>query len=137
MGDTLYETPGGSPEWHNDYLAVSSQTGFIGMGVFLAMWWTLVAEGLRAARRTADPFLKPVLLGLTASIVASLVHAFFEQVFWRFDTGPHSWFLVSCLLSGILLSAQDATHGAARPPQAVTRSTGLVKEVPCKIPQRK
>lgn len=120
VGDTLYETPGGFPQWHNDYLSVSSQTGFIGMGVFLAMWWSLVAEGLRAARRTADPFLHPVLLGLTASIVASLTHAFFEPVFWRFDTGPHSWFLVSCLLTAITLarSAPTAeTAPAKREPQ--------------------
>lgn len=113
VGDTLYESPGGFPLWHNDYLSVSSQTGFIGMGVFIAMWWSLIAEGLRAARRTADPFLHPVLLGLTASIVASLVHAFFEPVFWRFDTGPHSWFLVSCLLTAIMLARSAPTAETA------------------------
>lgn len=107
VGDTLYEHPQGFPQWHNDYLAVASQTGFAGMAVFLSMWWVLVAEGFRRARSTYDPLLRPALFGLAATLVASLVHAFFDQVFWRFDSGPHNWFVVSMLVTGMHLSGQQ------------------------------
>ncbi len=104
VGDTLYVEGSGVPLWHNDYLVISSQTGLIGLAVFVSMWFSIVAMGIRAARQTNDRFYRPLLFGLTAAVVASLVHAFFEQIFWRFDTAPHNWFLVSCLIVAVLQS---------------------------------
>lgn len=62
------------PTWyvHNVYLYLWLKVGLFGLIVFLVFYLSVVVHGYRAYRRTQDPFLKPLVLGITSVMMAMM-----------------------------------------------------------------
>jgi putative inorganic carbon (HCO3(-)) transporter len=59
---------------HNDFLQTLSETGFIGFGIYLLAFGSLIVMSIRSALRSADGFTKYLYLGISAAAVAFLVN---------------------------------------------------------------
>lgn len=66
--------PADLPTWyvHNVYLFLWLKLGIFGLTTFLVFYLSVVIHGYRAYRRTEDPFLKPLTLGITSVMVAMI-----------------------------------------------------------------
>jgi O-antigen ligase len=66
--------PPEAPTWyaHNGFLYLWLKTGAIGLGLFLAWYLTVLVHGYRIGRKTDDPFLKPLITGVTSVMIAML-----------------------------------------------------------------
>lgn len=60
---------------HNDYLQTLSEAGFLGLGIFLWLFFTALVKPFSRLIREDNPVFKNMLLGITGSIVAYLINA--------------------------------------------------------------
>lgn len=62
------------PTWyvHNAYLYIWLKLGLIGLVVFLVWYFTVLIHGYRLYRALRDPFLQPLILGVTSVMIAML-----------------------------------------------------------------
>jgi O-antigen ligase len=60
---------------HNDYLQTLAETGFIGLGAFIWLFFTALVKPFSRTVREENPVLKNILLGITGSTVAYLINA--------------------------------------------------------------
>jgi tetratricopeptide (TPR) repeat protein len=60
---------------HNDYLQTLAETGFLGLGVFLWLFFTALIKPFSRLIREDNPVYKNILLGITGSIIACLINA--------------------------------------------------------------
>lgn len=109
-GANFWQMPGGNliavdglPQLHNDYLNLLTQVGLVGIGPFLWLWVCLIRRTVRALQAGAAPAVQGVLAGALAGIVALLVDASTDHVFWRPDIAGQVWWLTGLLLSGLAL----------------------------------
>jgi tetratricopeptide (TPR) repeat protein len=59
---------------HNDFLQTLSETGFVGFGIYLLAFGSLILMSIRSALRSADGFTKYLYLGISAAAVAFLLN---------------------------------------------------------------
>jgi O-antigen ligase len=98
------------PWYHDDYLQLATEVGVPGMLAFVWLWLAILWPAFRTARKLRLTGHGPLILGLLAAVIASLVQAGTDQFFWHADLAPHIW-----LLTGLLLSALALVHNAGRP----------------------
>jgi len=60
---------------HNDYLQTLAETGFLGLGVFLWLFFTALVKPFSRLIREDNQVFKNILLGITGSIIAYLINA--------------------------------------------------------------
>ena len=85
--------------YHNDYLILASQTGLLGLALYLGYWICTMVASLRwQPQSDASPFLG-YIRGAQMALAALLVAAFFEHVLWKPDiAGLVGW------MSGLMLT---------------------------------
>ncbi|MCC6444212.1 MAG: glycosyltransferase [Armatimonadetes bacterium] len=105
----------GLPWWHNDHLMILTQIGLVGLAAWLYFWFNLMHGAYRYRKRIKDPFLKAVLTGCLASVLATLVHATFDHIAWRAGAAPHLWFLVGMMLTTINIACRTEQRESAEP----------------------
>jgi O-antigen ligase len=96
---------------HNRYLLVASETGLVGLAVFL---WTVVAV-LRVvwqARRTQSPFLSGFALSLFFSLLIFFLQMAVESLDGRISDS-HLWLIAGI---GAALAGQAKRHPLPHPP---------------------
>ena len=110
MGNYLNYWVGGEhqPRYaHNCYLQMAAETGLIGLAAFLALLGLLVARMMRAARGAVDAE-RMRLAGLTAGVVAFLIHAGLDTGFYALRHAALFW-----VLAGLTLGASEQALAAA------------------------
>ena len=87
--------PSGQP--HNEYLAILSQGGLIGLALFLG----LLVSAFRAAAQTP---------GLWILVLLLAVDALFNSVVWNMEEGHWALFLLASLAAGQIQSSLSNQH---------------------------
>jgi tetratricopeptide (TPR) repeat protein len=106
---------------HNDFLSVWSETGTVGLAVYLWLIWMAFREGIRALQR--DRLLGTALLCGLAAVLCNSLFSFPREF-------PATWAPFYVVLAGIAaLNANRAERGAAIPRWSVW--TGLALAVLC------
>ncbi len=93
-----YEPKNGWRIVNNEYVEVLAESGILGLASFMALALMLIIRSWGAARRTEDPYLKSIIVGLLAAFVGILVQ------YLTFSTlyVMHVWMLI-----GLLIAAQN------------------------------
>lgn len=105
----------GLPWLHNDYMNLLTQVGLIAMLPFLWLWWRVLKAGFLHVRNNRSPELTTLLSGILAGLVALLVEAATDHVFWRPDIAGQVWWLTGMLLAGIkLIDLQTSDEASGR-----------------------
>lgn len=97
------------------WVALLAYYGFVGLGLFLAVLWTLVRPVRRVAREAADPWSRSAALALGALLVAVVPLSFLAPTFDFRTFAFYFW-----LLAGIVLVAQ----AELAPPAGTVRAGG-------------
>ncbi|MFQ6013910.1 MAG: O-antigen ligase family protein [Anaerolineae bacterium] len=93
------------------YLLMAEEMGLVGLGAFFLIVGLFFTQTWRAWRRlTPDSWLDPILLGLMAALVGTLVGGIFDHYFFNLDF-PHSvaffWLTVALTMVAARLAAQE------------------------------
>ena len=98
--------PGINPPWmHNDYLNLLTQVGLVGFVPFVALWVQVIKRSVKHIR-TIVPQLKWPMIGCLGALVALLLEAGTDHVFWRPDIAGQVWWLAGLLLAGIRIDSE-------------------------------
>lgn len=92
---------------HNLYLKVLVETGFLGLLLFLALFWKSLGMSFRLFRVADDPFLRALGLGTTAYLVCALVVNFFGDRWMYLQVNGYLWTLLGLVARGAILTAQE------------------------------
>jgi O-antigen ligase/Tfp pilus assembly protein PilF len=60
---------------HNDFLQTLAETGFIGFGAFIWLFFTALVKPFSRLMREENQVIKNILLGITGSVIAYLINA--------------------------------------------------------------
>jgi len=110
----VLEPSSGLPWLHNDYLNLLSQVGLVGLISFILIWGRVIIRSVRHIRTEVLPDLKWPMIGCLAALIALLVEAATDHVFWRPDIAGQVWWLTGMLLAGMeigKLRNQNETSG--------------------------
>lgn len=80
---------------HNDFLQVASETGLLGLGVFLWLIFVFFRNGLKIINGSQDPYNNWVVLGSVCSFAGMLVQMVFDFNFYRPETALNFWMLAA------------------------------------------
>jgi O-antigen ligase len=76
------------PWYHNDFLNLAVQTGFLGLFLYIGFWFSLLRAFWVSIRQTANSATSlPFVVGSFAATAALLAGALFEHLLWRPDMG--------------------------------------------------
>ncbi|MCA9402071.1 MAG: O-antigen ligase family protein, partial [Candidatus Omnitrophica bacterium] len=96
------ENSAGSPTYaHNVFIQIAAETGILGIGSFL---WLLVAllretqQQMKRAVSKGSPLVF-LLIGLSVSMAALLIHANIETSFYHLQLSAYIWFLIGILIA--------------------------------------
>ena len=95
---------GGYP--HNSYLQLTSETGLVGISVFLWMLIMLFRCSFRAMKRIEVQSQKILLLGCSAGLLGFLIHSFFDTSFYSVQLGSLLWVTI-----GLVVAIQKIENG--------------------------
>jgi len=73
---------------HNNYVQIMLRTGFLGIGIFLAIWIGFFYHGLRIYSRLNDPKLKALTLGFLATFISASVTSLTSPLFTHYAIAP-------------------------------------------------
>lgn len=94
---------------HNTYVQLTTETGLLGLGMFLWLLMRIFSSSLEFSRKADCRETRIVLLGCLAGIFAFLVHSFAENNFYSLQLSSLFWFMVGIIFSsGKLLSKEDS-----------------------------
>lgn len=79
---------------NNEYLELLAETGVLGLGTWLFILILIFGRSVVAYRRATDEYLKAVLVGLTAALVAMMVQYNFFSTLYII----HIWILLALIL---------------------------------------
>lgn len=102
-----YEPKDGWRIVNNEYIEVLAESGIFGLACFIALIMVLIIRSWGAARRTQDPYLKSVMVGLLAAFLGVLVQ------YLTFSTlyVMHIWVLIGLMVAvqnmALLSEAKD------------------------------
>jgi len=82
---------------HNDFLQIASETGLLGLGVFLWMIFIFFRQGLRIIKTSKDPYNNWVVLGSVCSFAGMLVQMIFDFNFYRPETALNFWMFLAII----------------------------------------
>jgi O-antigen ligase len=105
----------GGPFMDAMYPRVLSETGLIGMAVFLAMLGGAVRIGMRTYRSTTDPFQKALALGFLLGFLGMLVHAVGANTFLIVRIMEPFWLYLALVMRGYLLEQRRRDEPAGEP----------------------
>lgn len=83
---------------HNSYLEIWSETGLLGIALFLIFIWQIMTAGSRLLTDTTNPRHKFVIIGLISGITAFLLHNIMEFTFYCPEVSLFWWLLIGLLL---------------------------------------
>ncbi|MCK9433023.1 MAG: O-antigen ligase family protein [Candidatus Omnitrophica bacterium] len=83
---------------HNNFLHLTAETGFLGLGIFLGFLFMLFRGAWRRYLALEDDFLKISALSLIACVIAFLVNGLTETSLFN-QIGASFWFVAGLLLS--------------------------------------
>jgi len=94
---------------HNCYIQLASETGIMGLGIFLWLIITFYRECLRKIKIffTQDYNFALLLLGILSGISAFLVHSFFDTNFYSLQLSIYMWFMIGILVALINLDESN------------------------------
>jgi O-antigen ligase len=104
---------------HNLFLDVAVSFGLPGLVAFLAMWVGAGRMIIRAHRAAADPWLRALLEGLSAGLIACFIHGFYESLVLNGKVGLPFWLALG-LAAGAAHYIQS--QRAAAPQSAAIRA---------------
>jgi O-antigen ligase len=89
-----YEPKDGWRIVNNEYIEVLAESGILGLASFVALVLVLIIRSWGAARRTDDPYLKSIMVGLLAAFIGVLVQ------YLTFSTlyVMHIWVLIGLMI---------------------------------------
>lgn len=93
---------------NNEYLELLAETGIVGVLAVFLMLGIILIRSIAAYRRGTDPYMKAVLVGLTAAFVAMFTQYNFFSTFYII----HIW-----VLFGLLIGVQNVILTPERLPQ--------------------
>ena len=88
---------GGYP--HNSYIQLVSETGIIGISIFLWMLIVLFRCSLRAMKKIEVQSQKILLLGCSAGLLGFLIHSFFDTSFYSVQLGSLLWVTIGLVVA--------------------------------------
>ncbi len=88
---------GGYP--HNSYLQLTSETGFIGISIFLWMLIVLFRCSFRSLKKIKVPSQKILLLGCLTGLLGFLIHSFFDTSFYSVQLGSLLWVTIGLVVA--------------------------------------
>ncbi|MCL4489673.1 MAG: O-antigen ligase family protein [Chloroflexi bacterium] len=98
---------------HDDYVNLLVQVGLVGLVAFLWIWVRVIRFAVRQIRILSSHRLAGPLAGLIAGVVALLVEATTDHVFWRPDIAGQIWWITGMLLAGVALLGGSQPNEAA------------------------
>lgn len=84
-GGGLVSNPSGLAWYHNDYLNLATQTGAIGLVLYVGYWLRTLIASIRWQNVHVDSPISGCVSGCQMALVSLLVSAFFEHVLWKPD----------------------------------------------------
>ena len=101
---------GGYP--HNSYLQLTSETGIVGISIFLWMLIALFTSSFQARKKIKVQSLRILLLGFSTGLLGFLIHSFFDTSFYSVQLGSLLWIVIGLVISvqkiGALESAANS-----------------------------
>ncbi|MCK5082818.1 MAG: hypothetical protein KAR31_07910, partial [Candidatus Omnitrophica bacterium] len=88
---------GGYP--HNSYLQLISETGLVGIFVFLWMLITLFRCSFRAMKKIAVQSQRILLMGSLTGLLGFLIHSFFDTSFYSVQLGSLLWVTIGLVVA--------------------------------------
>ncbi len=92
---------------HNMYLKAYVETGMLGLGCLLILWWRMFWAGHGLFHTATDPFLRALGLGFAAAAIAVIVVNVTGDRWTYIDLSSNTW-----ILAGLVVQAK-ALQGAA------------------------
>lgn len=108
--------PANSLPWsHNDYLNLAVQTGLLGLGIFLACWWSVYRYVWRSLQTLTGPDgLRAYLIGGMAATAALLASGATDHVLQRPDIAGQLWWMTSIMLCAARLARRERADAQNR-----------------------
>ena len=86
---------------HNFFVKVLSETGLVGIAIFLWFLWKTYSTGYRLARKAQDPFLASLGLGLACWVVCAAVANFFGDRWHFLQVNGYMWVIAGLVARGL------------------------------------
>jgi len=94
---------------HNDFLQIGSETGLLGLGLFVWLLFVFFSKGFRLLKETQESYWRWLTIGTVSSLAGMLVQMIFDFNFYRPETTLYFWLMPS-VLSIIALRLRSGTQ---------------------------
>jgi len=84
---------------HNSYLQMTAELGIVGLVAFAWIIFRLFKTSLESIKMIKDGFYSNVLMGLSAGMLAFLVHSFFDVNFYALQLATLMWFVMGLIIA--------------------------------------
>lgn len=91
---TFVETPRYA---HNDFLQVGSETGLLGLSIFVWLIITFFRAGLTNLRKIKEPYWRWIVVGIIAGFSGMLIQMVFDFPFYRPETTLCFWVMIATM----------------------------------------
>lgn len=99
---------------HNFFVKVLSETGLVGIAIFLWFLWKTYSTGYRLARKAQDPFLASLGLGLACWVVCAAVANFFGDRWHFLQVNGYMWVIAGLVARAWMIEdSADQSNGEA------------------------
>jgi O-antigen ligase len=91
---------------HNYFLLVTSETGFVGLALFMALIWVSIRIGVSCSLRLTRS-LSPIIIGAIGALFASLIANLVDCTLTHYTIGLLFWIILGLLGSCWTFNSQN------------------------------
>lgn len=93
---------------HNIYVKVLTETGVVGLTLFLILLFKSASIGYRLFRTAVEPFHKAIGLGLAGWVVSAIISNFFGDRFTFLEVNGYMWLIAGLVTRAAILEQETA-----------------------------
>ncbi len=106
--DVLKTYPQATEGWyaHNCYLQMAAEIGFVGVSLFILIFWSFYIYLFRFIAKFQDLKWRTLCIGISAALFGFLVHCFFDTALYSVQLGSMAWILMALAMAVIRIETR-------------------------------